>query len=325
LWLVQIAAITGIWGIVFLLTLVPASMAVAWHTRGAGALSFAVAALCVTAVYGWSRLSDAEKQPPLRVGLAVTDRTVKYFATDRREEAIPVLEAYAGRVASLGKQGAEIVVLPEKFVGVAGSYSEDATRMLSRAAADARVTLIAGINRPDARPMRNVALVFSPDGRVVAEYDKVHLLPGPETGYVVGSSTATFDVGGIIGGVAICKDMDFPELGRRYSSAGARILFVPAWDFVRDEQLHARMAVMRGIEAGFAIARCAQQGLASVTDHLGRVVASRSTSTAGDVLLAADVSPGPARTFYSRAGDWFAWLNLALLAGIVAAVLRKRR
>jgi apolipoprotein N-acyltransferase len=322
--LLQIASATGIWGIVFVLTLIPASLAVALHRRARSALAFALVALGITVGYGWFRLSNPKTPRPLRVGLAVTDTTVKHFDTVRREEAIPVLEAYARRVGELRSRGAQIVVLPEKFVGIAEGYSTDATRILGAAATDAGVTLIAGVNRVDIRPMRNLALVFGPDGRLLLEYDKVHLLPGPESGYLAGTGTAIFEVEGVTAGVAICKDLDFPELGRRYSAAGTGILFVPAWDFVRDEQLHARMAVMRGIEGGFSVVRSAQQGLATVADHFGRVLASESSSAGSEVLLTADVAPGPGHTLYSRVGDWFAWLNLVLLGMIVAGVMRRR-
>jgi apolipoprotein N-acyltransferase len=84
------------------------------------------------------------------------------------------------------------------------------------------------------------------------------------------------------------------------------------------------MAVMRGIEGGFSVVRSVQQGLATVTDHFGRVLASESSSAGPEVLLTADVSPGPGHTLYSRTGDWFAWLNLVLL-GVIAAVVMRRR
>ena len=48
--------------------------------------------------------------------------------------------------------------------------------------------------------------------------------------------------------VAICKDLDYPPLGRAYARAEVGLLLVPAWDFQNDGWLHSRMAVMRGVE-----------------------------------------------------------------------------
>ena len=35
-------------------------------------------------------------------------------------------------------------------------------------------------------------------------------------------------------GVAICEDMDFTQLGRRYGATGAGLMLVPGWDFDLD-------------------------------------------------------------------------------------------
>src|SRR5206468_8848188 len=73
-------------------------------------------------------------------------------------------------------------------------------------------------------------------------------------------------------GLQICKDMDFPELSREYALQGANLLLVPAWDFNLDRWLHARMAVLRAVENGFALARSARNGLLTLSDNRGRIV-----------------------------------------------------
>jgi hypothetical protein len=85
------------------------------------------------------------------------------------------------------------------------------------------------------QPRRNLALVFSPEGNQLAEYDKKHFIPVFEDGYQIGAKPEFFPVSGVKCGVAICKDMDFPNWTAQYARAGAGILFVPAWDFVQDE------------------------------------------------------------------------------------------
>jgi hypothetical protein len=49
--------------------------------------------------------------------------------------------------------------------------------------------------------------------------------------------------------------MDFPALSREYAADGANLMLVPAWDFNVDGWLHSRMAVLRAVENGFALAR----------------------------------------------------------------------
>src|SRR5206468_12707788 len=108
--------------------------------------------------------------------------------------------------------------------------------------------IVAGFSRSGGAEWRNVAVVFGPDGTQALEYDKQHLVPGLEAGYRQGARTGLLAGGAVPTGVAICKDLDFPLLGRAYARAGVGLLLVPAWDFVRDRWLHSRMAVVRGVE-----------------------------------------------------------------------------
>jgi apolipoprotein N-acyltransferase len=120
-----------------------------------------------------------------------------------------------------------------------------------------------------------------------------------------------------IWGMQICKDMDFPALSRQYGAKGAGLLLVPAWDFTLDGWLHGRMAVMRGVESGFTIARAAKQGVLTVSDNRGRILAQQDAAT---VRFASLLTNAPVRhddTLYTRWGDWFAWLNIAGLLGLL--------
>jgi apolipoprotein N-acyltransferase len=118
--------------------------------------------------------------------------------------------------------------------------------------------------------------------------------------------------------------MDFPGLSRQYGGDGAGLLLVPAWDFVADGWLHGRMAVLRGVESGFGIARAAKQGILTISDNRGRVIADRITGSGPFESLVASVAVENDRTFYDRTGDWFAWLDLALASVLLVLPLRAR-
>ena len=324
--LLQIASLTGIWGITFVVTLVPSALAVAWVRRSLPALAPALAITLAALAYGAVRLQQPLQQPAVRAGLAATDRGIAAaFRMENPSEALEVARAYADRVARLAAQGAQVVVLPEKFVGVTPADSAAVTQVLGEAARAAHVTVIAGLNRFALRPPRNEAVVFAPGGQVIAEYEKHHMLPGPETGYAIGPAPALFTAPGAQWGVAICKDMDFPAWSRGYGRRGVRILAVPAWDFVRDARLHSRMAVVRGVENGFTIARAAQQGMLTFSDAYGRILAETPSSTMPEAMLVRNIPAGPGSTIYTRFGDWFGWTGvIALAALIVVSAARPR-
>ena len=126
-------------------------------------------------------------------------------------------------------------------------------------------------------------------------------------------------------GVEICKDMDFTPLSRDYGRLGAGLMLVPAWDFVLDRFQHGHIAVMRGVEDGFSIARAARDGYLTVSDNRGRILAETRSNSSSFATLLADVPTTHDSTIYLRFGDWFSWLTIAILAGTLVQLIRARQ
>lgn len=210
--------------------------------------------------------------------------------------------------------------------GLLAAFVERRARVLELFAAAAQragVTLVVGLQDSGPPQDRNVALVFAPDGRLAGTYVKHHPIPHFEGENASGTETLLVDQHPDWG-VQICKDLDFPELSRRYARAGARLMLVPAWDFGADGWLHSRMAVMRGVEGGFTVVRAARNGLLTVSDDRGRVlwqVESRPSFTQASL----ETPLGEGQTFYARHGDWFAWACLLLLAAALVRLARAGR
>src|SRR5262249_10920407 len=80
-------------------------------------------------------------------------------------------------------------------------------------------------------------------------------VPGFEKGFRPGRVKMIRILQGTLTGIAICKDMDFPRLGREYGRQDVRLMLVPAWDFGRDNWQHSRVAILRGVEDDYTIAR----------------------------------------------------------------------
>lgn len=114
-------------------------------------------------------------------------------------------------------------------------------------------------------------------------------------------------------GLAICKDMHFAPLGHAYGAAGAQTMLVPAWDFQLDAWMGARMTVVRGVENGYAVLRAAREGVLTVSDAYGRVLAERASSAMpGSTLLAPLPAHASVSTWAGWLGPLFGWLCVAL-------------
>lgn len=75
---------------------------------------------------------------------------------------------------------------------------------------------------------RNSAFVFSPSGAVLRQ-DKLHpTRPEWAIGTEGGNRLSTFDVAGVRMALAVCYDVQFPEVARHLVDAGAEVLLVPS-------------------------------------------------------------------------------------------------
>jgi len=315
---IQIAALAGTPGIVFIVTLFGSLAAVAWHRRtdiDKSWLAYGLPSALIIAVfaYGFVRLANGAAGSPIPVGLLAGDR-----AGDS------VWAAYAAAVPGLVNEGAKVVVLPEKIAPLDRAAADRVRAGLGRVASDNAVYLLAGVTLLEIDHKENRAWLFAPTGQLIADYAKHHLIPGLEASFTSGREFVVRAVGTNQFGIAICKDMDFATFGRRYALLGVDALLVPAWDFDLDAWLHARMAVLRGVESGFAIVRSARQGLLTVSDRYGRIVAVTASGSAPVASLTVHAGFGSGRpTVYARLGDVFGWFCVISSAAAALASLRR--
>jgi len=325
----QLASVTGPWGMSFVLLFVPTAAVVVWHLRQrdpeqAKRVAYVVGGLLLIILgFGQLRLNLTGQQTTVKVGLAVSDAPENDDVASG-PDAQRLLQEYAAQAKALAARGAQVVVLPEKIAVVHDNDAATDDAFFQPIADAAGVAIVVGELHlsPGANgTLRyNRAQVYSPH-TTTASYDKEHMLPPFESNLTVGTQHLTLPRGGTTWGVAICKDMDFTSMGRAYGSLGAGLLLVPAWDFNMDRTFHGHMEIMRGVESGFSIVRAAKNGYLTVSDDRGRVLAETRSDSAPFVTLLADVPVGHEHTVYQVLGDWFAWLAVAIFAGVVARSL----
>jgi apolipoprotein N-acyltransferase len=303
---VQIAALGGVCAVVFLV-LLPGSLVGlclsrrfprAEH-RSAGALVSVI--ILAIALFSVARLRTPHSGNTVPVTLISTNQFDRV-----RADWEDVWRTYRPAVIGSATSGG-LVVLPEKLVLL---DQEDAARAAQDVIEAARVTgaaIIVGVETRDRRVYHNRALLAAPDGHATW-YDKQRLVPGWEDRDTPGESPVFLGVMDTRVGIAICKDMHIPAIGRQYAG-NAAIMVVPAYDFGRDGWMGARMTAMRTVENGYAVARSARNGLVSAYDRTGRVLVEfpvGDSITVATTTLPADGSS----TLYGRVGNVFGWLCL---------------
>ncbi len=269
--LIQSASLFGMYAVTFLICLFANTLAMSLRAQRRSALALGLGfGLCAAnAAFGFVRL--AETQPDtVRVAAMVDESAIAKIGHARTlPEAVAISDAYTVALQRAIAQGARFAVTPEGGMLSGPSWQPALEAPLVAAARTAGMQIIAGYYQRS--PPADFALAIDPD-RPIQRYDKRHRVPVLEDRFQAGLAS------GWLGGgraMEICKDLDFPRTIRADAAKGVRLMGVPAGDFGADAWLHARIAVMRGVENGFALVRAANEGLVTVSDAEGRPSSAR--------------------------------------------------
>jgi predicted amidohydrolase len=169
------------------------------------------------------------------------------------------------------------------------------------------------IVRPDGK-LANRALLFGPDGALLARYDKIHMFDvdldkgeswRESQAYEPGTQAMVADIGIARLGLAICYDLRFPQLFRAEALAGADVLTVPAAFTRQTGEAHWHVLLRaRAIENGAFVVAAAQGGLhedgretfghSLIVDPWGRIIAEADHDRPGVVLAEIDTASAAA-------------------------------
>ncbi|MBS1508147.1 MAG: hypothetical protein JSS79_16020 [Bacteroidetes bacterium] len=318
--LIQIASVTGIWGIVFTASLFPAALVGLWHFRKSPRHQLLIATFSTVLIGGvivFGLLRSTEETPYTQIPVGITA-----VAEDLYQDNVPatlmkqrIVAQYDQQIGALANQGAAYVLFPEKIFHIRETLKDSLLGAFKKIAAQHHVTVIGGIAVRKESSRLNLVEFISPDG-TVQEYQKRFHVQGFEGDFEPGKTIGFLHGTPCEAGMAICKDMDFPVWLRGYHNV--ELLFVPAWDFVADGWLHSRMAILRGVENGYTIVRAGRQGRLTVSDYRGVVVAEANAEQGAATSLLAKAPVYHVKTVYSAWGDWFGWLCVATVIGFVA-------
>lgn len=169
-------------------------------------------------------------------------------------------QTIATYVKQAATQGADIVAFPEmwntgyaltQLDQLADADGAETRSLLSRLAKENHIYIFGGsVSTERQGKFYNTTYVFDAQGRLLSDYDKVHLFGLMHEGdhMMAGSKASHFSVNGVPATNVICYDIRFPEWLRKLSATGSQLIFVPAeWPTVRIPQWQ-RLLAARAIE-----------------------------------------------------------------------------
>ncbi len=354
--IVQIADITGVHGLSFLIVFVNAAVSATavnlWRGRWKPALpqiSAAVLLLILAGSYGQWRLAElnaeARRGKSFRVALVQGNipQDVKWEPKFQAE----TMKIYTDLTLQVNPP-ADLIIWPETATPFFFQENRFFRSQILDLAFSKNTPILFGAPAFDRRngseAYFNSAFLISPQKEIAGRYDKIHLVPFGEYAPLSGILGFTRDIIGAMGdftpgegvhnlsvpwgkfGTLICYEIIFPDLTRQFVEQGADFLVNitnDAW-FGRTAApfQHLSMVTLRAVENRVPIARAANTGISALIDATGRVTLSSGLFTRE--VLSGNIKLVGERTLYTRFGDWIVYLSIAASAFFLIIAYLKR-
>jgi apolipoprotein N-acyltransferase len=349
--MIQIASVTGVYGLGFLIAAVNAALcelAAATIERRPRrpawvGLALALGLTAASTGYGFLRLqeSDAPRSgDATRVALIQGD--VRVGARWSSEHYGTNLATYLQLTRRALQEGdPQMVFWPESALTFFLEEELGYRRAIARVLAETDAELLVGGPRSEpSDPPRffNSIFLFSADGVIGGRYDKQLLVPFSEyfpfgaidllrrrfervRTFTHGQPSPPFETRAGLAGVLVCNEAMLPEVAGRRVAQGAAYLVNPSNDtWIPSRRFAAQLfdiVSLRAVEQRRYLVRASTSGPSAIVDPWGRVL-ERSEPFSSAVVLG-EIRPRQDRTLYSRVGDLFA--VLCVVAVVVALLV----
>jgi apolipoprotein N-acyltransferase len=355
--LIQMADLTGVAGISFLLVAVNALLFQGFVNLRkrrkilSTMLPVTLAAAILLSQYGYGRwrLSTLETSSSSSIKVSVIQGNIPQETKWEPAFQQATLERYLRLTrAAVERDHPQLVVWPETATPFYFLGEGELSRILILEVQSLQTPLLFGSpavrRQGDRLRFYNRAYLLDERGRVGGYYDKRHLVPFGEyvplqsvlffvhrlveaTGdFAAGDRPVVMNLAAARPGILICYEAIFPELSRDLVRHGANLLVNitnDAW-FGRTSApyQHLSMAVLRTVELRVPMARCANTGISALIDPSGRIL--QETGIFEEGSLTGSLPLGSGQTFYCRHGEWLA-LGCLLVSGIAFVIPLIRR
>lgn len=351
--MIQIADITGVYGVSFVIVMINAGVyrVIERHMEG---LSFwrgrsvwaATLVLLLTIGYGYWRLGQNVSLSRLNVGIVQgnIDQDHKWDLEYQKE----TVDAYLNLSKKVSEGGTDLIVWPETAVPLYFQNDETYRPGILNTAREINSYILFGSPAFDreGEDVRyyNSAYLISPEMEVIGRYDKLHLVPFGEYvpmktflpfvsklvegigDFSTGERVKILDMQGAKIGALICYEGVFPNLVRNTVREGATLLANitnDAWfGNTSAPYQHLSMYSLRAVENRVSVVRAANTGVSAFINKYG-VIKSR-TGVFERGYLKGQVETSDYRTFYTRFGNIFAYLCAVMASlALISAFIRR--
>ncbi len=339
--LLQIASVTGIYGLSFFVVLINTITAESLTSKKVKPIFIALLLIVILYIYGSIAINRLDINPGYKVSILQGNISqYKKYKSRYNEE---ILNVYS----QLNKKTAEnkpyLTVWPETSTPKAISTNIDMENFIKRLAENSGAYHIVGSVEQGRGYYYNSAYTVSPTGEISKPYRKIHILPFGEYfpfrsiislfadiinelgDFDAGSEYKILEAGDFNAGTGICFESILPGLVRNFFKNGANI-FVnitnDAW-FLKTAgpYQHFIHSVVRAVENRTYVIRSANTGISAIISPAGRIM--KKTELLETTVLNGMAGINEENTLYTAYGDIFTFA--CFLITIVMILIGYRR
>jgi len=354
IWFIQMASITGVYGLSFVLVLFQSLFLYSIKHRKKAPFFSVLALLLIIHLGGFLSLKKITPSEGSFTVSVIQGNVSSDISWDqvKTQEIWSLFNQHIELSRKSYEDGAELIIWPEFSVPLCFScsygYFQNFKEKLNQFVQETDCALLLGTNEKTSTPGNvsyyNTALCLSPD-LSMSQYHKMHLVPfGEYTPYKKIFSfieKMTHAIGEISPGTQyklhsfkslkfgspICYEIIFPNLVRKFAKKGADFLVTITNDgwYGRSSApyQHFSMAVLRAVENRRYLLRAATTGISGIIDPYGRILSKSKLMT--QTHLTEVITPSKTMTIYTKFGDVLPFLSLTLTpVFIILAFVKKR-
>lgn len=339
----QMASITGMWGLTFMITWF--GSVVYWVKENytltqkiKSGIAIYLSVLISILFYGSLRLTMPFSNSTVKIaGIHCHDKRTegdkmneyleKKDTVNFKKVSDTILDRLMRETTKQAMAGARIIVWSEISSKILKRDEESLITILKNFARQQNIYLLTTpytINSAAGSKPENKVLLFSPKG----ELDLVHYKYGGN--FMEGTVQGDKIIKAVNTGYGrlsaiICWDGDFPSIVSQVGELRTDILFVPASDWEQIDPAHSIVTIFRGIENGCSVVRQTRNGLSIMTDPRGKVISQMDHFKNTSWVTVGQIPNKSWFTLYQVTGDLFGWLSLLGILYFVLRYLKKKK
>lgn len=323
--LMQLASVTGVVGVSFVVTLCASVVNYIWEDglnrkTAITAAAYGIVVIMITGIGMSSIQKITTGDQTVRVAVSVDNSNYlaqnkeildKYEGTESEKIVKASIDAIDENAKDAAYNGSDLLVFPEIAFGCTEEMTDSFISEVQRIAKENNTNILFPlIILPDEEGAKKVNTLnfIDRNGELLNTYVKNHLVPiveEPDTEKGDGK-TPVVEVDGVKYTYLICADYTSNKYA--YNGREADIFLNPSYDWKAFQYFTSYGVQARAIECGFSVLRNPVNGNIILYDYHGRPLHMANAMNVHMGSMYLDIPKEGRQTFYGMTGNWFPWM-----------------